>query len=155
MMEHSPSFRQKARSLSSTHGLKTSERRLGSVGATAREGEDRKTELGSTDRYDEKKSLHFNYLFHKHCKSRLYSLTSETGEPMFLKQKCLFFILRFPPLIYCNSKANPCNTVLTAVTYPGILKHLVFLLFVASALALHQLLHGPLQKEIREMNCKD
>lgn len=37
MMEHSPSFRQKARSLSSTHGLKTSERRLGSVGATARD----------------------------------------------------------------------------------------------------------------------
>lgn len=38
MMEHSPSFRQKARSLSSTHGLKTSERRLGCVGATAEEG---------------------------------------------------------------------------------------------------------------------
>ena len=37
MMEHSPSFRQKARSLSSTQGLKTSERRLGSVGATAME----------------------------------------------------------------------------------------------------------------------
>ncbi len=33
MMEHSPSFRQKARSLSSTHGLKTSERGPGSVGA--------------------------------------------------------------------------------------------------------------------------
>lgn len=37
MIEHSPSFRQKARSLSSTHGLKTSERRLGCVGASAEE----------------------------------------------------------------------------------------------------------------------
>ena len=34
MIEHSPSFRQKARSLSSRQGWKTSERRLGDVGAT-------------------------------------------------------------------------------------------------------------------------
>ena len=46
MMEHSPSFRQNARSLSSTQGLKTSELRLGSVGATAAgEREDRETDL--------------------------------------------------------------------------------------------------------------
>lgn len=60
MMEHSPSLRQKARSLSSTHGLKTSERKLGSVGATAVE-----TQRQRVSFYSAEQSLHFSFKLHK------------------------------------------------------------------------------------------
>lgn len=75
--------------MSSTHGLKTSERRLGSVGATARE-RGQKDRVSRTDRNDEKKSLLLKDLFHKHCESRLYSLNPETEELIFLSKIAFF-----------------------------------------------------------------
>lgn len=70
MMEHSPSFRQKARSLSSTHGLKTSERGLGGVGATAEDENKGETLSYSWRQMEKKKNKLIEILHLKSQRSR-------------------------------------------------------------------------------------
>lgn len=79
MMEHSPSFRQKARSLSSTHGLNISERRLGSVGATA---------------IDRRQRHRFNYYWRESLKTRhssMYSVIFALKQALILEEYTLLF----------------------------------------------------------------